>query len=251
MAIFDFFTLVYKNSSNKSQNVSLLRYSAIACQNAVLSTIFPTQGAAVSTKNLLFPTQGPGGTILSKNVLFTTQEAEFLSNMSYLQLRGHNFNQKCHITSISRPGTFPPAHWRLILFIHDFSLVIGGKLHSEYLGFSLLVANYSRNIPVFSTLAARLQTHTICLLNIPNNSLYNASYYMCRKITSHWQPLFSLRKWRRRPHFPTKLATVASFSIKIGGGGLFFLQNYRRRQGFGNITAGCSDMVWIAIGYQV
>ena len=37
----------------------------------------------------------------------------------------------------------------LILFIHDFSLVIGGKLHSEYLGFSLLVANYSRNIPIF------------------------------------------------------------------------------------------------------
>ena len=48
---------------------------------------------------------------------------------------------------ISRPCTFPPAHWRLILLIHDFSLVIGGKLYSEYLGFSLLVANYSRNIP--------------------------------------------------------------------------------------------------------
>ena len=29
----------------------------------------------------------------------------------------------------------------------------------------------------------------------------------------------SLRKWRRRPHFPTKLAAVASFSYKIGGGG--------------------------------
>ena len=30
---------------------------------------------------------------------------------------------------------FPPAHWRLILLIHDFILVIGGKLHSEYLVF--------------------------------------------------------------------------------------------------------------------
>ena len=46
-------------------------------------------------------------------------------------------------------ATFPPAHWQLILLIHDFSLVIGAKLHSEYLGFSLLVANYSRNITFF------------------------------------------------------------------------------------------------------
>ena len=54
---------------------------------------------------------------------------------------------------------------------------------------------------------------------------------MCRKITSHWMMIgshFSLRKWRRRPHFPTKLAAVASFSYKIGGGGLIFLQNWRR-----------------------
>ena len=62
---------------------------------------------------------------------------------------------------------------------------------------------------------------------------------MCRKITSHWQPLFSkkmataasfsykigggglifLQNWRQRPHFPTKLAAAASFSYKIGGGG--------------------------------
>ena len=60
---------------------------------------------------------------------------------------------------------------------------------------------------------------------------------MCRKITSHWQPLFCkkmaaaasfsykidsgdlifLQNWRRRPHFPTKLAAAASFSNKIGG----------------------------------
>ena len=42
--------------------------------------------------------------------------------------------------------------------------------------------------------------------------------YMCRKITSHWQPLFS-KKMAAAPHFPTKLAAVASFSYKIGDGG--------------------------------
>ena len=192
---------------------------------------------------------------------------------------------------ISRPCTFPPAHWWLILLINDFSLVIGGKLHSEYLGFSLLETNYSKlaTFPFFfpgGPVAARLQTHTLCSrlnslpvwhrsrqmkrsefskvarqesdfyfllcnyiglflpvailesdrlfkhaqslqlagdkghailpglysLNIPSNSLYNASYYMCRKITSHWQPLFS-----------KKMAAAASFSYKIGGDGLIFL----------------------------
>ena len=105
----------------------------------------------------------------------------------------------------------------------------------------LLEANYTLNILVFlywwqiilgtfpfSSLAARLQTHTICSLNIQNNFLYNASYYVCRKITSHWQPhlskknsgggLIFLQNWRRWPHFPTKLA-AASFSYKIGGSG--------------------------------
>ena len=57
---------------------------------------------------------------------------------------------------------------------------------------------------------------------------------MCRKITSHWQPLFS-----------KKMAAAASFSYKIGGGGLIFQQNWQRRQGFGNITGVCSDIVWI------
>ena len=38
----------------------------------------------------------------------------------------------------TRPCTFPPAHWRLILLIHDFSLVI-----------ALLEANYTLNILVF------------------------------------------------------------------------------------------------------
>ena len=111
----------------------------------------------------------------------------------------------------------------------------------------LLEANYTLNILVFlywwqiilGTFrfffpGGRLQPHTLCSLNIPINSLYNASYYMCRKITSHWQPLFS-----------KKMAAAASFSYKIGGGGLIFPQNWRRRQGFGNITGGCSDMVWI------
>ena len=31
--------------------------------------------------------------------------------------------------------------------------------------------------------------------------------------------LIFLQNWRRWPHFPTKLAAVASFSYKIGGGG--------------------------------
>ena len=65
-----------------------------------------------------------------------------------------------------------------------------------------------------------------------------------------WQQLFSkkMATGRRRPHFPTKLAAAASFSYKIGGGGIIFLQNWRRWQGFGNITGGCSDMVWILEG---
>ena len=41
---------------------------------------------------------------------------------------------------------------------------------------------------------------------------------MCRNITSHWQPLFS-----------KKMAAAASFSYKIGGGGLIFLQNNFRK----------------------
>ena len=77
-----------------------------------------------------------------------------------------------------------------------------------------------------------------------NNSLYNA-FIICVERLLHIGSHFSLRKWRRRPHFPTKLAAAASFSYKIGGGGLIFQQNWRQRQGFGNITGGCSDMVWI------
>ena len=120
----------------------------------------------------------------------------------------------------------------------------------------LLKANYTLNILVFlywwqiilgtfpffftESLAAASQVadtcHIICSLNIPNNFLYNVFYYMCRKIPSHWQPLFS-----------RKMAAVASFSYKIGGGNLIFLQNWWRRQGFGNITGGCSDMVWTSL----
>ena len=59
------------------------------------------------------------------------------------------------------------------------------------------------------------------------------------RITSHWQPLFS-----------KKMVATASFSYKIAGGGLICLQNWRRRQGFGNITGGCSDMVWILVFYD-
>ena len=55
-----------------------------------------------------------------------------------------NLYDICHTLELG-----PPAHWRQILLIHDFSLVIGGKLHNVYFGFSLLVANYSRNILFF------------------------------------------------------------------------------------------------------
>ena len=70
---------------------------------------------------------------------------------------------------------------------------------------------------------------------------------ICVERLLHIGSNFSLRKWWRRPHFPTKLAAAASFSYKIGGGGIIFLQNWRRWQGFGNITGGCSDMVWILV----
>ena len=42
---------------------------------------------------------------------------------------------------------------------------------------------------------------------------------MCVERLLHIGSYFSLRKWRRRPHFPTKLMAAASFSNKIGGGG--------------------------------
>ena len=43
---------------------------------------------------------------------------------------------------------------------------------------------------------------------------------ICVERLLHIGSHFSLRKWRRRPHFPTKLtAEAASFSNKIGGGG--------------------------------
>ena len=70
-------------------------------------------------------------------------------------------------------------------------------------------------------------------------------FIICLEKLLHIGSHFSLRKWRQWPHFPNKLAAVASFFYKIGGGGLIFLQNWRRRQGFGKITGGCSDMVWI------
>ena len=42
---------------------------------------------------------------------------------------------------------------------------------------------------------------------------------ICVERLLHIGSHFSLKKWRRRPHLPTKLAAVASFSNKIGGGG--------------------------------
>ena len=62
---------------------------------------FPNPGGDISTKKC--PISNPGGTILTKNVLFTTQGAE-IYQMSYLQPRGHNFNQKCHIAICQHQG---------------------------------------------------------------------------------------------------------------------------------------------------
>ena len=72
---------------------------------------------------------------------------------------------------------------------------------------------------------------------------------LCVERLLHIGSHFSLRKRRWRPHFPTKLAAVASFSYKIGGGGLIFLQNWRRWQGFGNITVILLEAVLTWSGY--
>ena len=137
-------------------------------------------------------------------------------------------------------GSFYP-----ILFGHfRFFLALFGPFRP----FSALFGSFRS----FSVISRTLQTHTICSLNILNNFLYNASYYMCRKISSHWQPLFC--KIMVAPaSFSYKISgvgPVASFSYKIGGGGFIFLQNWRRQQGFVNITGGCSDMVWILANRQ-
>ena len=73
---------------------------------------------------------------------------------------------------------------------------------------------------------------------------------ICVERLLHIGSHFTLRKGWRRPHFPTRLAAVPSFSYKIGGVRLIFQQNWRRRQGFGNITGSCSDMVWILDFYN-
>ena len=59
---------------------------------------------------------------------------------------------------------------------------------------------------------------------------------MCRKITSHWQPLFS-----------KKMAAVASFSYKIGGGGLIFFTKLAAAARIWQHYWRCSDMVWILV----
>ena len=89
----------------------------------------------------------------------------------------------------------------ILVFLYWWQIILGTEEHS-----------------VFSSLAARLRTHTLCSLNNLNNSLYNASYYMYRKITSHWPPLFS-KKMAAAASFSYKIGGGASFSNKIGGGG--------------------------------
>ena len=73
---------------------------------------------------------------------------------------------------------------------------------------------------------------------------------ICVERLLHIGSHFSLRKWRRQPHFPTKLAAVALFSYKVGGGSLIFLQNWLRRQGFGNITGAVLTLYSLDIGVR-
>ena len=61
--------------------------------------------------------------------------------------------------------------------------------------------------------------------------------YVERLATSHWQPLFS-----------KKMEVVASFSYKIGGGGLIFLQNWRRWPHFPTKLAAASFSYKIGSG---
>ena len=101
----------------------------------------------------------------------------------------------------------------------------------------LLEANYTLNILVF------LYWWQIILWTFPfffTGSQVADTYHTFTK----YSKLF-LIQCLLYVHFPTKLAAVTSFSYKIGGSGLIFLQNWRRRQGFGNITGSYSDMVWI------
>ena len=72
--------LVNLSGADSSENIS-----SNPCLNPECSTWhkFPNPGGAISTKNVLLPNQGAG----------------FWSNMSYLQHRGPNFNQKCHIAN--------------------------------------------------------------------------------------------------------------------------------------------------------
>ena len=60
---------------------------------------FSNPGSAISTKNVIFPIQGAQFWLKNKNVLFQIQGAGFWSNMPYLQPRGHNFKQKCHVAN--------------------------------------------------------------------------------------------------------------------------------------------------------
>ena len=119
-------------------------------------------------KDFLFIAYFWFSTYVSKKVLMCS----FTASMENL-----NHDQKDTICPISRLCTFPPAHWWLIL-IHDFSLVIGGKLHSEYLGFSLLAATYYRNISFFLYWRPGWCCRHICSLNIPNNFLYILCFFL-------------------------------------------------------------------------
>ena len=105
-----------------------------------------------------------------------------------------------------------------VLFLTEISVFLSILLIS-YRDFGILIDLVVYLTEYLGKIDQSLQTGTMLFIICVERLLH---------IGSH----FSLRKWRQRPHFPTKLAAVASFSYKIGGGGLIFLQNWRRRPHF-------------------
>ena len=103
----------------------------------------------------------------------------------------------------------------------------GGLFSSSMILVWLLEANYTLNILVFlywrqiilGTFLFFFTGGQVADTYHMFTKLYTMLLIICVERLIHIGSPFSLRKWRRRPHFPTKLAAVASFSYKIGGGG--------------------------------
>ena len=104
-------------------------------------------------------------------------------SMMYVTVYNMSFNSNCRILAAE-------LNYRFTEYI--FKICYPDPAISKWTFLiKILSPLFQEILPIMhSGLAARLQTHTLCSLNISNNSLYNAFYYMCRKITSHWQPVF-------------------------------------------------------------